>query len=89
MQKDIKKSVERRLKIIEGQVRGLQTMVAQEKYCVGIIEQSLAVKQALSSVEDLILKNHLSTHVVQQIKTGKKNQAIREILDIYTLSKKK
>jgi len=64
-------------------------MVAQEKYCVGIIEQSLAVKQALSSVEDLILKNHLSTHVVQQIKTGKKNQAIREILDIYTLSKKK
>lgn len=89
MNKDIKKSVERRLKIIEGQVRGLQTLVSKEKYCIGIIEQSLAIKQALSSVEDLILKNHLSTHVIEQIKTGKKSQAIKEILDIYTLSKKK
>jgi len=89
MHKDIKKSVARRLKIIEGQVRGLQSMVTKEKYCIGIIEQSLAIKRALSGVEDLLLKNHLSTHVLQQIKSGKQSKAIKEILDIYSISKKK
>lgn len=78
----------RRLKIIEGQVRGLQRMVEEEKYCVDIINQTEAVREALSSVEYLILKNHLSTHIIEQIKTGKRSQAISEILEIYKLSKK-
>ena len=78
-----------RLKIAEGQVRGLQRMVEQEKYCIDIINQSLAVKEALSGVEDLILKNHLSTHVVEQMKSGKQAKAINEILSVYKLSKKK
>jgi len=49
----------------------------------------LAIKQALSSFEDLILKNHLATHVAHQMQTGRKSKAIKEILDIYKLSKKK
>ena len=89
MKKDIKKSVIRRLKISEGQIRGLQKMVENEEYCINIIQQSLAVKEALSSVEDLILKNHLSTHVVEQIKSGRQSKAVKEILRVYKLSKKK
>ena len=89
MRQDLKKRAARRLKIIEGQVRGLQRMVATEEYCIDIINQSLAVKQALSGVEDLILKNHLSTHVVEQIKLGKSAKAVKEILEVYQLSKKK
>lgn len=89
MKKDIKNKAIRRLKILEGQVRGLQKMVESEKYCIDIINQSLAVKQALSGVEDLLLENHLSTHVVEQVKSGKENRAVKEILDIYKLSKKK
>ncbi len=89
MKPDIKKRAIRRLKIIEGQVRGLQSMVEEEQYCVDIINQSLAVKQALSSVEDLILENHLSTHVIEQMKSGKERKAVQEILSVYTLSKKK
>ncbi|MEK7175611.1 MAG: metal-sensing transcriptional repressor, partial [Patescibacteria group bacterium] len=54
MRKDIQKRAIRRLKIAEGQVRGLQKMVEDEKYCIDIINQSLAIKQALSGVEDLI-----------------------------------
>ena len=64
-------------------------MVGEEKYCIDIITQSSAIKEALSSVEDLILENHLSTHVVEQIKEGKEKQATKEILKIYKLSKKK
>lgn len=89
MKKAIQRRALHRLKIIEGQVRGLQKMVSEEKYCIDIITQSLAAKEALSGVEDLILENHLSTHVVEQIKSGKQSRATKEILAVYKLSKKK
>ncbi|MBI2588492.1 metal-sensing transcriptional repressor [Candidatus Berkelbacteria bacterium] len=89
MKQNIKQSSLRRLRLIEGQVRGLAKMVENDKYCVLIINQSLAIKQALSSLEDLILQNHLSTHAIEQIKSGKKTKAVQEILSIYKLSKRK
>jgi len=77
------------LKILEGQVRGLQKMVEKEEYCLDILQQSSAVKNALSGVENLILENHLSTHVIEQIKVGQESKATKEILTIYKLSKNK
>ena len=79
----------RRLRIIAGQIKGVEKMVEEDKYCIDIINQSLAVKQALSSFEDFILKNHLSTHAIEQMKSGQSNKAVEEILSIYRLSKKK
>ena len=84
-----KEKATRRLKIVAGQVKGLEKMVQEGKYCIDIINQSLAVKQALSSFEDFILKNHLSTHAIAQMQGGKSSKAIEEILSIYKLSKKK
>lgn len=89
MKKDIKKKVLRRLRILEGQIRGLQRLVEKETYCIEILQQSLAAKAALSGVEDLILENHLSTHVIEQIKAGEDSKSTKEILEIYKLSKKK
>ena len=89
MRADIKRKTVRRLRLIEGQVRGLQRMVEEEKYCVDIIIQASAIKQALSGVKDLVLENHLSTHVVDQIKSGKEKQAIAEIMKIYKLAQGK
>jgi DNA-binding FrmR family transcriptional regulator len=89
MRKDIKSRAIRRLKIIEGQVRGLQSMVDREKYCIDIITQSSAIKKALSSVEHLILENHLSTHVIKQMKSGQERKAIAEILKVYKLAQRK
>jgi DNA-binding FrmR family transcriptional regulator len=51
------------LKKIEGQVRGLQSMIDDEKYCIDILNQLKAVKNALVSVEGKILKNHLKACV--------------------------
>lgn len=79
----------RRLKIIAGQLRGLEKMLAEDKYCIDIIHQSLAVKKALSGVEDLILENHLETCAAEQVKGGKANKAIKEIVSVYKLSKRK
>ena len=79
----------RRLRLIAGQVKGLENMVENDKYCVDIIHQTLAVKEALSSFEDFILKNHLATHAVKQMRSGNAPKAIGEILSIYRLSKRK
>ncbi len=77
-----------RLKIIEGQVRGLQDMIEKDVYCIDIITQTSAIKQALSSVEDALMESHLGTCVVHQIKKGKEKTAIDEILKVYQLKRK-
>jgi DNA-binding FrmR family transcriptional regulator len=89
MRQDIKKKATRRLKIIEGQIRGIQRMVESEKYCIDIITQTNAIKEALTGVENLILENHLSTHVIEQIKSGKEKQSTKEILKIYKIAQRK
>ncbi len=77
------------MKILEGQVRGLQKMVENEEYCIDILTQSSAARQALSVVEDLLLENHLTTHVIEQIGRGRNKQPAKEILAVYKLAKKK
>lgn len=89
MRADIKKRAVRRLKIIEGQVRGLQAMVENEKYCPDIITQASAVKEALSGIEDLLLENHLATHVREQMRSGREDRAMREMLALYKLSRRR
>ena len=85
MKADIKKRAIRRLQIIEGQVRGLRSMVEKEEYCINIITQSAAVKKGISGVEDLILENHLSTHVIEQVKGGSSSKAVKEVLTVYKI----
>lgn len=89
MRPEIKSKASRRLQIVRGQLNGLVKMIDDEKYCVDIITQSSAIKEALSGVEDLILENHLSTHVLHQIKGGNEQKAIAEILKVYKLAHKK
>ncbi|MBU1039071.1 metal-sensitive transcriptional regulator [Patescibacteria group bacterium] len=78
----------RRLKIVEGQVRGLQNMVEQKKYCIDIITQTSAVKQALSNIEDILLENHLATCTLDQMMSGQQAKAQKEILKVYRLKRK-
>lgn len=89
MKTDTKKKVLRRLSLIKGQINGLVKMVDAERYCVDIITQSSAIKEALSGVEDLMLENHLTTHVIEQIRSGKSKKAVEEILKVYKLAQKK
>ena len=83
-----KEKLIRRLKIIEGQVRGLQDMISKDEYCIDIITQTSAVKRALSSVEDVLMENHLGTCVIHQIQKGKEKKAVNEILKVYQLKRK-
>ncbi len=78
----------RRLKIIEGQVRGLQEMLTKGAYCIDVITQTSAVKQALSNVEDLLMEHHLGTCVAKQFASGETVKATKEILKVYQLKRK-
>ena len=83
-----KAKVVRRLKLLEGQIRGLQKMVENDTYCIDVITQTSAVKQGLSNVEDLLLENHLGGCILNQVKSGQTKKAREEILKVYKLKRK-
>jgi len=83
-----KQKLVRRLKIIEGQVRGLQNMLENDIYCIDVITQTSAIKQALSTVEDKLMEGHLGHCLVNQIKKGQTDKATKEILKVYQLKRK-
>lgn len=83
-----RKTLLRRLKLIEGQVRGLSRMIEEGAYCIDVITQTSAVKAALSNVEDILLEGHLSHCLIEQIKEGKPEKAKAEILKVYKLKRK-
>ena len=74
----------RRLKNIEGQVRGIQRMVENEKYCVDILTQISAVRSALNSVGMVILRRHIETCVADAIKSGGEDRSaiIDELMSV-------
>ena len=74
----------RRLKNIEGQVRGLQRMVEEDQYCVDILTQVSAVRSALNSAGMKILRRHIDTCVSEAIRDGgeSKEQIIEELMTI-------
>ncbi len=86
---DLKNRALHRAKILEGQMRGLQKMIDNEEYCMDIIAQSLAVQKSLSSLNKLILENHVRTHVTEMLSSGSgesKDMAVEELLKLYELS---
>ncbi|MDQ4080572.1 MAG: metal-sensitive transcriptional regulator [Gemmatimonadota bacterium] len=67
---DIKDRTTRRLRRIEGQVRGLQRMVAEERYCADILTQVSSVQEALRGVSRELLRNHLKHCAATAIRTS-------------------
>ena len=69
---DDKEAVLARLRRIEGQVRGLQRMVDEDKYCIEILDQVAAVTKALQAVAIELLDDHLSHCVAEALTAGGK-----------------
>lgn len=77
-----------RLQRIEGQVRGLQRMVADDRYCGDILDQIHSVQQALKSVGREITRNHLETCVTDALRSGDEEAAEETYDEIMGLLKK-
>lgn len=86
---DIKKRAIHRSKILEGQFKGLTKAIEDEKYCIDILTQSLAIQQSLKSLNKLVMENHLKTHIKDGMQTKdneKQAKLIQELLELYELS---
>ena len=66
----IKASNLRRLRRIEGQIRGLQRMVEEDRYCTDILNQVSSAQEALRAVARALMRNHLSHCAAQAIRSG-------------------
>lgn len=72
-----------RLRRIEGQVRGLQRMIEEDKYCVDILTQVVAVRGALKKVGFELLDNHTHGCVRRAVKEENGGQIIDELMDVF------
>ena len=74
---EMKKSLQLRLRRVEGQVRGLQKMVEQDRYCPEILEQMSAVHASLRSIERVLLRGHLQHCATEALRSGDEKKAER------------
>lgn len=73
--RDLKEANQKRLRRIEGQIRGLQKMVEDDRYCPDIIIQVASVQEALRGVARNLMKNHLHHCAAKALRSGKKQEA--------------
>lgn len=78
-----------RAKIIRGQLDGLIKGIEKEVYCINLLEQSLSIQRSLSSLDALLLENHLSCHVKHQMRDkNDADKAVKELVKVYLLNNK-
>lgn len=80
-----------RFKRIEGQVRGVAQMVADDRYCIDILQQVQAVKAALDKAESEILRNHAACCVNEAIASGdaaEQRVKFSELIDLFERAKR-
>jgi CsoR family transcriptional regulator, copper-sensing transcriptional repressor len=81
----------RRLKNIEGHLRGVIRMVEEDTYCIDVIRQIQAVEAALNKVSSNILENHLNSCVITAIQGNDKmerERVLKEITEVFDMSMK-
>lgn len=79
---DEKQAVINRLKRIEGQVRGIQNMVEEDRYCIDVLVQIKAINSALNRVGFALAERHMDSCVRHALKTGDGDEAIKEFLEV-------
>lgn len=85
MSPEKKADVVNRLRRIEGQVRGIQRMVEEDRYCGDILSQFSSVQQALRGAAGVVTRNHLETCVTDALRSGSPEAADRTYDEIMTL----
>ena len=82
MRQQAKATSLKRLKRIEGQVRGVARMVEQDRYCIDVVTQIGAVRAALRKVEEEVLRDHVGHCVEGAIASGNRRDQRRKIAEL-------
>ncbi len=78
-----RQDVARRLKIVEGHLHKVIQMVEEGVYCIDVLQQTSAVKNAIKKAEEVLLVNHINHCVVNAIKTNGQEKAIDELAQVF------
>lgn len=81
----------RRLKTVEGHLRGVIRMVEEDAYCIDVIRQIQAIEAALNKVSSRILEDHLNSCVITAIQDSDKKErerVLKEITEVFEMSTK-
>ena len=81
----------KRLKTIEGHIRGVQRMLDEDQYCIDVLRQIQAVQSALNKVSKEILDQHLNTCVIQAVRgedLAERERVLKEITEVYETAMK-
>lgn len=81
--KDTQERIIHRLKIAKGQLEKVIKMVEEDSYCIDVLHQSQAVQHALKKTDNLMLENHLMSCAADAIGKGKKDEAIKEVMQVF------
>jgi len=82
---ELKTLLAKRLRRIEGQVRGLQKMVDEERYCADVLVQIASVQEALRGVGKVLLQNHLTYCATDAIRSGDPERATKAVAELVEL----
>jgi CsoR family transcriptional regulator, copper-sensing transcriptional repressor len=82
MRDAVKQAATTRLNRIEGQVRGVARMIADDRYCIDVLHQIEAVKAALKKVQDEILRDHIGTCFEHAITSGDAKDQRRKVVEL-------
>lgn len=88
MQSQVKSEAIKRLRTARGHLDHVISAVESEKYCIDILQQSLAVQSALRAVDHLILKGHLEEHVSHAMQGKDKEKSIKEVMAVFDKARK-
>jgi CsoR family transcriptional regulator, copper-sensing transcriptional repressor len=73
----------KRAKIVEGHFKKVIKMIEEDNYCLDVLNQSLAVQNALKKIDEIILEDHLNNCIVKKIKEGKAKEAASEVINVF------
>jgi len=88
MLSEVKRDALKRMSYIEGHLVGIRKMLDEDKYCVDVLKQTYAVRRAIEKMESLLLEGHLKSCVVEGIRSGRAEEIVEELKDLYILSTK-
>lgn len=72
-----------RLQIAKGQLEKVISMVENDQYCIDVLHQTQAIEAALKETDDVIMENHLKTCAAEAIQAGRKDEAIKEVMEVF------
>jgi DNA-binding FrmR family transcriptional regulator len=91
MEAKTRDQVIRRLRSIQGHVKGIEKMVQEDQYCVDVMRQVIATQAAMAKLNELILVSHLNTCVIKAVRGDDpraREKVLEEISDVFEMSRK-